>query len=835
MKIKKIFLSIVLMLSMLCAVACKDKKDDTTDTPPPATKADSVVHVSVEDRVFLVGEKLADIELLMAVGDTSGTVEWDNENYVLVLGDNNCNWTFTPTDTSSYKAKTGTMKISAVNLDIPQVSNVGLVPDQTVYVDQKYEGISLQGEAKFNGETVEGTFSWVEPTKTFEYGENSCSWKFVPTESSVYAVVYGTTPITVSAIDYQYPTEISVTASKLEYEAYQTLTINTITICQKYNAGKEEIVDFEREDLTITYLNGDSFRRGDTKVKIDYRGIETELENLVVDYAKFKIPEPLANPKYSGTEQTLTVQENPAMYTIVPVKATDAGDYKIQLTLVDTDNYKWENGDLVTTEVACTIHKADIVLSDVKEIVAQEFDNSPHSASVSNQTGHKVFYSEEILNEENYSRAGNEELIEKINAGTYTVYYFIEGDTNYNSKTGSLSIEILKQKPTMLLQECYTLKTGSIVTYPQSYISIVDKQENNVELDGLTLTYYRAYSDDSNSSNDIKTTSEDGAVKVGGAPRNERASEYYVVVGYAGSQNYEAVQEHTVLFIDGSNLELYAKSNEDAFAFKYSSDEFYTATNTFNSKEYTLNGSRSECNAYLEFNEKALDEDGLRVVEISSKFGAGSRSIENGRLVFVDGSYCFRGENGSLYAFSFNSESKEIEIQLGDAEEDKVTLRKWVLPKYLKTFTAQTISDEDFTKEGYDQTKNSSQNTEITFYNDYGTIRFSAKINVLYKKLAVGEKGGYLEWSGVAESLIDYIDGRACYILNCYVITTESLNSSGYEKMEEGFKLVWEIPLTGEEKPEPDEMKASIAIGSSLLSSPCDVLIGKTYKLSDND
>ena len=105
MKFKKILLSFILMMSMLCAVACKKGKDPEPETPP-AAKSESVVHASTLLSDYLVGTKLADIEILTAMGDTNGTIVWDNENYALVLGENVCNWTFTPADTDSFKTKT---------------------------------------------------------------------------------------------------------------------------------------------------------------------------------------------------------------------------------------------------------------------------------------------------------------------------------------------------------------------------------------------------------------------------------------------------------------------------------------------------------------------------------------------------------------------------------------------------------------------------------------------------------------------------------------------------------------------------------------------------------
>ena len=819
MKFKKLLLSFVLMMSVIFAAACKDNGDLAPEDPPPATMSDPTVSVSVESRDYLVGECLEDIELLVANGSTKGTISWDDEDYILTQGQNTCNWSFTPEDAESYNSKTGSITINA--LVKPDVV-ASVVDGQTVYIDARYSSIELEATATFGGSTVEGQIMWKTPLETFkEDVQNECVWQFIPTDRTTYAIVEG--KIYLEATAAQVQTGIQVfDNSKTEYIAYDEIDKSTLTICRVYNQGKaEEITDVH--NIGIIYNDPEKkLQVQDTSVTISYEGYTTVLEGLTVNFKEIAVPVFNENVVYSGNEKTLTLAANADSihYTYTPVTAINADTYDLTVTLKDPANTKWANGDEETTTVVCEILKAE--LEEYKIHCAQEYDGEEHYAEVSNNIESKVYYSDVELNSENYVLDGQEEFVKKTNAGEYVIYYYMEGDTNHNGKAGTLSINISKQTPTINLEYCYTLATGNVVNYPTDYVSVVDKQSNTLNASGVQMTYYTTYTDDSNASNDEKTTIDDGATGVGSAPKNANTKEYYVVVRFAGDNNYNAVESYTILFIDGSNLGLYAKNGEDKFAFKYEANGFYGASRTINEVPVSISGSNAECNAYLEFEELAVDANGLRIVKFDSKFDAGVESIKTGRLVYVSGQYQLLSTDGKLYPFNYDKTNQEIKVNDGVINE--VTLIKWELPKYLKTFTVQTVSDSDYNAE-----KNTSKFTEITFYNDYGTIRFSAKVNTVYIG-GSGDVGGYKEWSGVAE--VDFVnpDGQhLSYGLSCYIINNDSLESTGYEKLKDGFNVSWYYYLNTSHEPK-EVILYGQPQGSSLLGSmPYSSLVGLTF------
>lgn len=806
MKIKKILLSFVLMLSMLLAVACKDKSDPAPSETSPATKSDPTISVSIEDRVYVVGESLADIELIVASGGTSGSVSWDNEDYVLVEGTNVCSWTFTPTDTSTYNSMTKNVSIDAIKLEVPQV--VVSVPEgQTVYIDARHETITLQASASFGGEVVEGDIFWNTPNETFVEGENVCEWKFVPTQSTTYAVVRGTVKLTADT-EQEIQTVVFGSNTKTDYVAFDKFDVSGLTLLAMYNAGKVEELTNLQGQVQVVYNDTqvNKLRRRDTSVTIAYKQYSIVVEGLNVDYKEVEVPVFDKVVIYDGNTKTLDLSETSGLYSYEPLSVTNAGEYELELTLENSEDYKWANGDLVSTSIICTVQKAQL---DVQVIdYYGEYDGLAHSATISLETQNTIYYSDTELDESNYTSASTENIT-KTNAGEYEVFYYIEGDDNHYSKAGTVYIDILKQTPTMSLQYCYTLKTGSVVNYPIDYVSIIDKQNNAVNRDGLVLTYYSSYVEDEDSTNDIKTTTSDGAITLGGAPKNDKTTEYYVVVEFQGTQNYNSVIEVTCLYIDGTELEFYANSSEDGFAFR---DEILTREHTSGDTTTSVTGSNSECNAYLEFNELEVDENGLKIVEFSSKFSAGAESIETGRLVYANGTYQLLSGNGTLRAFTYDSTNKEITMS------DSTILKKWEFPKYLKTFSAQTVSDDDYNAE-----KNNGKNTEITFYNDYGTIRFNAKVNVKYIQTVVGSSTEpYVEWAGVAEIAVSKVGSIWYFVLDCYVINVNSLECSGYSKTTDGFKVYWSTAKT-----EPNSVTL-YAENGSLLTGYED-LLDKTY------
>lgn len=819
MKLKKWFLCLVLMISCVCMVSCKNKGGDDGNTGGGGvTKQDPLISVTISKDTRYVGDKLKYIDLLTIGNCTDGSLEWENPEYELVLGENSCKWLFTPTDTNTYNSKSGFLTITAEReLITPEVNDVKIKEQSSIYIDAPYSTVELECVSN-----VEGTITWREPNKVLVAGENVCTWVFTPTENETYSKVYG--EITLNATQEQYLASISVKSNTKSsgYRAFDEFDCSGLTLNLIYNAGKIVPVTNIQDECSVGYLTGDCLHKGDTKVDVSYRGKTCEVTIDEVDYKLVGLPVFADVVVYDGTERELKV-ENSNYYSFTSLMKIDAGEYDLVVTLTDTANCKWANGDAETTIVKCQIQKAELSVS--KNEFVGEYDGLEHSSTIESEIISAVYYSKTPLSAENYLQ-GSTSPLTFVDAGEHTSYFYAIGDDNHNNLAGQLSVEITKQTPTLELQNCYTLSTGKAVEYPNEFAKVLSKQGVVIPTGTLKLTYYTVYSDDGDDTNDVLTTSACGASKNGGAPVNESTNEYYVVVQYVGdNKNFDGTKGFTTLYIDETNNGFYDVTGENAFAFK---DDAFETSRTANDIVYSISGSYQECEKYLEFNVLPINKNGLIEIEFVSKFDAGNDSVKKGKLIYNNG-YQLLNEDGEIFDIEINDDISVLSVTI---DQDVIDFKKWVIPKYLKTYTAKTVSDDVYNNEDYDQSLNTSQNTEIVIFNDYGTIRFFAKVNVHVpaSSAVTGTIGGYVEWSGVVEVRIANTDDNLlCYILTCYLINEDSLESEGYDKTTKSFSLKWALA----KNPSTEPITAELYTGdSSLLNAPFDV-IKTTYTASE--
>ncbi len=82
---------------------------------------------------------------------------------------------------------------------------------------------------------------------------------------------------------------------------------------------------------------------------------------------------------YTGAEQTYNIAENP-LYKVAGNKKTDAGEYKVTITLADTENHVWSSGRDTAVEYDFVIARASYDMSGITfENAAFTYDGKPHS------------------------------------------------------------------------------------------------------------------------------------------------------------------------------------------------------------------------------------------------------------------------------------------------------------------------------------------------------------------------------------------------------------------------------------------------------------------------
>lgn len=825
MKIKRIFLSLLMIMSMFCMVACKDNDGDSSES---GEKQDSVVSVSYDKSISRhAGQKLSTVELVLGAGSTAGVVVWNNPDEELEYGTHSYAWSFTPTDSTKYNAKTGSISITAKTaLQDPQVTGVEVLRDSNniIYIDSLLKYVKFGAVAS----TAAGTIEWKDPNQVVREGENDCRWVFTPADTETYYKVEGTVKVTPSSNANQYLTSISVKSNSKTsgYVAYDEFDRSGTILNLEYNAGKVENVQATMANTSVTYKNGRSLRKGDTAVTIHYAGQSCE---VAIDPVDFKILEKPAFTDvvvYDQTPHKLSVVQNLELYTFEPLtNCVDAGEYDLTLKLTDTENVKWADSQTDETIVKCYIQEAEFQVA--KNEYSGEYDGSGHASVVVSSYVEQVYYSLTELNETNYTQASSSP-IEFENAGEYTIYYYAVGVKNYKDVTGSVAVKITKQEPVMMLQNLYTIVTNSVVHYPTEYVSLQNKQGEDIAKGNLRCTYYEKYSPTTPETN-VKTQKfNSGSTEVGGAPAYYRGKDaqgnkltYFVVVEYFGdNQNYSPVQSYVEMMIDKADNGFYALSGADSFAFKE-----HKVGDIKTEQTATIIGSNTaECDAYIEFKKENLNNNGIIEITFTSKFGTGDSSIKDGRLIFANNKYKLLFEDGTKVDLNgiYNIEGDSFDtLTVGFIDKPSRTLTKWTLPKYFDTFVAKTVADSDYNAE-----YNQGQNTEVTFYNDYGTIRFTAKVNTKgnkpYDDLNLIE-GGFERWAGVVIVNVEMVGKYLCYTLTCSITVIdktmgvdEALTSTGFPASSASYsniKFYW-VMITD------DPSSVDLHLSSSQVQDP---------------
>lgn len=726
MKKRRLFLSIVLMFAIVCFSACKKKSDDTT---PELTSP--TINVSITNRKYYVGESLQDIKLIKESSDTAGTLEWVTKSYTLVLGENECYWTFTPKDKTTYSSKTGKIVITAVERPVQPEIEVSIV-NGVYYAGQRLSVVPLE----YSPSTIQGTLKWNDPNAILAVGQNEYTWKFVPADQDKY-VEYIKDRITVVAIEPVVSNvSIKTYPTKMNYNAFEQFDPTGMVVEAINNVGER----FEVSGWTWKYKTGESLFAGNNLIEINYGGFKCDL--AVNNVAKLVVHEPTFIAKdYTGESLSAEFSAPSDLYTFEPVSQTNANTYDIKVTLVDTQNYEWyldDNKASASVVAKFIINKVSLVVTQTN--VDVEYDGYNHFATVSTTGYDTIYYSlEDLGSKEEWIAGGEDEAIAFKNVvDNQRVYYYIVGDNNHLDASGWLTVKIAKQEIELTAKYCYTIYTGEIINYPESYLTIYDDAGNAMTGGKENITYYVSYPAQ-------KTSAINGqALYEGGAPKAARDNPYYIVYTYMDDNVSAFVTAQ--LFIDSADNIFYAKNGEDEFAYKTNPTEY---------------GSTELCEYYLEFELGTNAETGLLEITYISKIGAGVENNGEGNLIYKNG-YKLVDATGAeeaieIYKNTGNDDPNPTSIKI--VRVDK-TLTKWIIPNYLGTYAAQTIDDANT---AYDE-----KYSYVTIENSYGTIVFTYEYNFARREMNGGIVYG---GSGVVEGVTKYgtyTNNGEYHQLKCY-------------------------------------------------------------------
>lgn len=124
------------------------------------------------------------------------------------------------------------------------------------------------------------------------------------------------------------------------------------------------------------------------------------------------------------------------------LSATNAGTY--EGTATPSKGYCWSDNTNSSKSYSWTISKIPVPVTVTAKTGLSYNGSAQTLATVSNAQGTVYYSTSTKLTSSNYS-SGSTTIPTGTNARTYTVYYYIPGNTNYQAKSGSVSVTIAKK------------------------------------------------------------------------------------------------------------------------------------------------------------------------------------------------------------------------------------------------------------------------------------------------------------------------------------------------------------------------------------------------------
>ena len=240
---------------------------------------------------------------------------------------------------------------------------------------------------------------------------------------------------------------LSITSpNKTTYTVGDNVDLTGLKVIANYTKNRKEL---SNNEYTITNFNTNKV--GSYSATITYEGISNTfnyevIEKVILNPLKSINLNKTSGTKYIGETENLTVIYNPS-------NTTD--NKNVTWTSSNNNVASINNGVVTAKEIGNAIitakvgnltasYKITVIKHDNPVIVKANTltynEKEQELITVSNIKGN-VCYSYNPIS----SCSKNESIPKKINAGEYTVYYFVSGDNNYNSKSGSIKVNINKK------------------------------------------------------------------------------------------------------------------------------------------------------------------------------------------------------------------------------------------------------------------------------------------------------------------------------------------------------------------------------------------------------
>ena len=263
---------------------------------------------------------------------------------------------------------------------------------------------------------------------------------------------------------------LSITSpNKTTYTVGDNVDLTGLKVIANYTKNRKEL---SNNEYTITNFNTNKV--GSYSATITYEGISNTfnyevIEKVILNPLKSINLNKTSGTKYIGETENLTVIYNPSNTTDNKNVTWTSSNNNVASINNGVVTAKGIGNAVITAKVGSLTASYKIIVIKHDNPVIVKANTLTYNGkeqeliTVSNIKGN-ICYSYNPIS----SCLSNENIPKKINAGEYTVYYYVSGDNNYNSKSGSIKVNINKKvitKPVSSSDKTYngTIQNSNIV------------------------------------------------------------------------------------------------------------------------------------------------------------------------------------------------------------------------------------------------------------------------------------------------------------------------------------------------------------------------------------
>ena len=271
---------------------------------------------------------------------------------------------------------------------------------------------------------------------------------------------------------------LSITSpNKTTYTVGDNVDLTGLKVIANYTKNRKEL---SNNEYTITNFNTNKV--GSYSATITYEGISNTfnyevIEKVILNPLKSINLNKTSGTKYIGETENLTVIYNPSNTTDNKNVTWTSSNNNVASINNGVVTAKGIGNAVITAKVGSLTasYKITVIKHDNPVIVKANTltynGKEQELITVSNIKGN-ICYSYNPIS----SCSTNEIIPKKINAGEYTVYYYVSGDNNYNSKSGSIKVNINKKSGSI----SYLNKSITKIQGDQAFTNVLTKTGDGI-------------------------------------------------------------------------------------------------------------------------------------------------------------------------------------------------------------------------------------------------------------------------------------------------------------------------------------------------------------------